>query len=469
VLGSAPLILSVAAIATVVVYLLPVDADKYEWWSTWANFIAPAAGILVGAAVGIALAIWGKDRSSSDRANPAIHGELTRYWATLNSRVAAVCELPDGTPRDFSKVTDDLRACGTIADDQRACDTARMLRDSIGRELGLWPLESPTAPGKGARWVLGTGYVDLWTSLHDADEALFIVEPDAAVRSYGLHDEMRLKDSNVRNEDDFLSKLRRAVLVLGGGQYLSAAPPLPTVEDTEKKDPCERRLARVMLSDVRHVLNEFRDGRRAALVRGQNHLTAVGTLTGVAAYTLLALAVLVEAPIQNIIAAVFFFLVGAVVGLFQQLRLSTTGRLPTEEDFGLGRARLVYAPILSGLAAVLGVAVTAMLYASLSGPVLVYPERPASSPVGAEEGGQGADGTEGDSGDVGALPEVPDLVPPPLGRIFDLDANRSGLLIAAVFGLTPGLLVNRLQAQADRIKGDLQSTSGPETSASAAG
>ncbi len=48
---------------------------------------------------------------------------------------------------------------------------------------------------------------------------------------------------------------------------------------------------------------------------------------------------------------------------------------------------------------------------------------------------------------------------PPLADIFNLAKNGFGLLIAAVFGLTPDLLINRLQGQADQYKTDLAQTS----------
>ena len=43
-------------------------------------------------------------------------------------------------------------------------------------------------------------------------------------------------------------------------------------------------------------------------------------------------------------------------------------------------------------------------------------------------------------------------------------ANPVGLVIAAVFGLTPGLLIDRLQGQANQFKADLRSTNAQERS-----
>jgi len=50
-----------------------------------------------------------------------------------------------------------------------------------------------------------------------------------------------------------------------------------------------------------------------------------------------------------------------------------------------------------------------------------------------------------------------------LEDIFDLHKNIIGLLMAAVFGLTPGLLFERLQQQAEKYKSDLKSSEATQT------
>jgi hypothetical protein len=45
-----------------------------------------------------------------------------------------------------------------------------------------------------------------------------------------------------------------------------------------------------------------------------------------------------------------------------------------------------------------------------------------------------------------------------LADVFDLGINPHFLIIAAVFGLTPGLLLGRLQALGERYKSNLEST-----------
>jgi hypothetical protein len=47
---------------------------------------------------------------------------------------------------------------------------------------------------------------------------------------------------------------------------------------------------------------------------------------------------------------------------------------------------------------------------------------------------------------------------PSLDSIFDLTSNEKGLVIAAIFGLTPTLLVARLRAQSEGLKSGLKSS-----------
>ena len=58
--------------------------------------------------------------------------------------------------------------------------------------------------------------------------------------------------------------------------------------------------------------------------------------------------------------------------------------------------------------------------------------------------------------------------PKALADIYDLTVNQLALLVAAVFGLAPGLLTSRLQQQVDRLERDLQ-RSEPATSTAAGG
>ena len=121
------------------------------------------------------------------------------------------------------------------------------------------------------------------------------------------------------------------------------------------------------------------------------------------------------------------FLVGAITALFARARVewSTASAV---DDFGLTRARLLHLPWLAGLAAVGGVLVTAVL-----GPQLV---------------------PDSGSGTASALADV-----------FNGD-NTSLILVAAVFGLTPDLIIRRLEQQTEKYKADLESTQSTQSTES---
>lgn len=203
--------------------------------------------------------------------------------------------------------------------------------------------------------------------------------------------------------------------------------PRPTIEPPAKPD-ANGALARSVLREVRRSINGFRDDKWAGLLRARTRLVWTGTLTAGIAFALLVLAVLSQAPSKEVVAAMTFYLTGAIVGLFNQLRLAAGGR-SVEEDCGFSRTRLLYVPILSGIAAVVGVVLIAMLHA-VNGMVLTYGE---------------------------ARPAIDETIPT-VHNIFQLTTNPFGLVLAAIFGLTPDLLVSRLQATADRYRDDLAST-----------
>jgi uncharacterized membrane protein len=268
-------------------------------------------------------------------------------------------------------------------------------------------------------WVTASGYIDLWQEMHHAEEALINVLPREDVIADALYDEMRIKDSKIETSDALLDKLRRAVTALdptaegylqsppselpAGIKEPDPAPPAPGLTPVEGE-----MQSRSVLREVRHALNEFRDSRWEAMVRVRNQLVCAMILTGLTLYVLLEFSILAGAPQPAIIAATAYFLVGSLVGLFSRLyNESQTSK--SIDDYRLALARLVALPIYSGLAAVGGVIVVQQFTSLLD--------------------------------------------------ILNPSHLLSGLIVAAVFGLTPSLLITRLQNQTETYKNDLKSTS----------
>ena len=176
--------------------------------------------------------------------------------------------------------------------------------------------------------------------------------------------------------------------------------------------------ARQALREVRYARNTFRDDARDGLIRARNRLIWTVLTVAAVTYLLLGLAMVVGVvPVDNMASVAVLFLVGAIVGLFDRLRVEST-RTSAVEDFGLYGSRLVATPLISGLAAVGGVYLIAMA--------------PLLTP--AQDGGSAVQS---------------------LQSVFSLVDNPLSLVYAAVFGLAPGTLTSRLRQQADQLEKDL--------------
>lgn len=211
--------------------------------------------------------------------------------------------------------------------------------------------------------------------------------------------------------------------------------------DDQALPPAARELvaaeARIALREVRHALNDFRDASRAGLVQSRSALIWTISLTGIITYVLLAFAVNLNNKAQGlsdpIAAAGVIYFVGAVVGLFNRLYVES-GDDTAIEDYGLTRTRTLLTPMLSGLAAVGGVLLTGML----AGVVDVNLITPA--------------------GITGAATTPIARQVTTVGTIFNLQTYPFAVVLAAAFGFTPRMLLERLQNVSDQTTENLKST-----------
>jgi len=357
-----------------------------------------------------------------DRAN-------RRAYLLLRSRANIVATRLDVVKQVYDDMT------STVADRHRliAYREARSCVAAIERDLCF--SESP--------WPLGTGYISLWQLLHRAEQALITIDTDDMVIAGALNDELRLEGSTIDNADALLEKLRVALTRFSAeaALYLERKPrtaPATQVDpggapvDCFSLPRCE--LARAVLREVRHNIESFRDERFEGLIRVRNHILVAVAFTGLFLYLIVGAALLVAptAPTRRdrFLVAVVYYLIGALVGLFNRMRLEAEADKAVE-DYGLSSARLVLTPLYSGLAAVAGVVLTVMLYNFAD----AY-----QSAVGSSA-----------SSTIRNFDDAFDVVRTPVGPI-----------IAAVFGLAPSLLITSLQSQVTRYKSDLKSSASPE-------
>jgi hypothetical protein len=280
--------------------------------------------------------------------------------------------------------------------------------------------------GPSLRWAIATGYLEVLSSLHRAEEALIVVESTEAAVGDALHDALSIEDSTIDNRERLARILRAGLDAIcpDTSVFLVAGTPAPS----NPIPPLDKEVARQALREVRFAVNQYVEDKLGSLLRARNRLIWTMLTVGVATYLLLALALAAAVPVPQILAVSVFYLVGAIVGLFNRLRVEV-GRREAVEDFGLSMARLVVTPLLSGVAAVAGVYLVAVA--------------PSLFPTGQQ-----------------AAPP-----PPTLTQVFDLGTNAVGLVYAAIFGLAPNTLTNRLAAASARVEQEIAST-GPSTGTS---
>jgi hypothetical protein len=310
-------------------------------------------------------------------------------------------------------------------------------------------------------WVTGAGYIELWHRIHRAQEAMIKLEPITEVAEGAMRDDERLRDANIANRERLLDRLRCAVAVFEvpeANRFLRYLPACQEYNDTSelgnlngyagtkganaKKARAEavkrakdaeavkqklRPEAIAILVETRYEINRFRDNSWEGLVNARNQLLDTSMNLGLMTYTLLVFALIMTPAPHTILWAAIYFLVGAITALFARARVEWSAASAVD-DFGLTRARLIHLPWLAGLAAVGGVLVTAVL-----GPQLV--------PTSATE-------------TISSVAEI-----------FKGD-NTSLLLVAAVFGLTPDLIIRRLEQQTEKYKADLESTQSAQSTES---
>jgi hypothetical protein len=347
--------------------------------------------------------------TSAERANANSYDEIRERLGAVTARLSLAAE----------RIDDDEGR-------QMALREVQAWRAQVVAELGV----------SGAGWVLGTAYINVWKLIHRAEEALLELQPVAQVVAEALYDEQRLSGSQMDGRDQLLTRLRLAVVSLDSKSmaYLNQQPVASiTSTTTGTSDVPVDQTSRTVLREIRRTINDFRDDSWAGIVRARNHLMRTLTLTGLVTYFALLIGLDLtdkstgfDPRTDTIIAAAVFYLVGALVGLFNRLSSELNGNNDMD-DYGLTEARLSLTPVISGLAAIGGVYLTAMLTGTLSGIVSAGP--PATA-----------------------------LALPHAGAIMNLSQNPFGVVLAAIFGLSPTVLISTLQDQANKYRGALQST-----------
>lgn len=280
---------------------------------------------------------------------------------------------------------------------------------------------------KSLSWNFASRYLKLLRILHRAEQTTLALLPLEAVLVEARLDQARLQGSTIPKSAGLLAWLGQAIAYLEEHVAKSPpsaapakgatpeSPPNPSGGKDAAQSPCgpvkTEQQARAVVRAVRYVIDEDRDDTRDNLVRARDQLNGTIMLTALATYFLLGLVTVTGVEPHFLLGATVYYLVGALSGLINLLNLQARAE-SAGKDYGLSIVHLALTPLLSGLAAVGGVLITATTVSNKS-----------------------------------------------LGAVFDLTKlDVASLIVAAVFGLTPGLLIGRLQQQTEPYQRGLQSS-----------
>jgi hypothetical protein len=449
---TSPLLPVMAVVMTALTYLLANELLGRSIDLFGASIYEGVLASLVG--LGLACAIWAvvsfpaRRRATARESSPPNYHQITEALDGLKYRIKHV--RPHGDPT--ATVDNGL---DEVSKRQAYAEVEGEIRE-IERRLK----DDDTA------WVTGAGYIELWHRIHRAQEAMIKLEPLSEVAEGAMRDDERLRDANIANRERLLDRLRAAVPVFEAPEangYLRYLPECKVYDDIRKLGTPDadvetldvatgtldadakiklrteaietatatkkklRPEAIAIVVQTRYEINRFRDNSWEGIVNARNQLLDTSMNLGLMTYALLVFTLVMTPEPNAILWAAIYFLVGAITALFARARIewSTASAV---DDFGLTRARLLHLPWLAGLAAVGGVLVTGVL-----GPQLV--------PAGGSESA------------------------PALADVFN-GGNTSLLIIAAVFGLTPDLIIRRLEQQTEKYKADLESTQSTQSTES---
>ncbi len=378
----------------------------------------------------------------------------------------------------------------------------------------------------GLQWVTRSGFNAAWTHYHVADATWIEASPTSSVVALAMGDILRLESSEIPLRPNLQADLWRAVTDLDpkldpyvealvsadvlriksgttgataatttvattttatttsgsaakprsgkllerlrakcrSGTVSNSAKPVGASDSTMVEQELR---ARAVIQAVHNAVNDYRGLRWAELARARWQLVLTTTIAGTFSLLVLGLALLQDVPTNHLVAGWAYFLVGAVAGLFLRLRQAAEEE-HVADDYGLESARLNQTPLLSGMAAVIGVVLMASLAGSTLGDVLPPGDNlPSPGPTAsATVDAWAAVDNASPSPSAPASPS-PSATPCPLEETattaklevaFDLGEYPIGLIIALIFGLTPNLVLQRLGATAAEAKKELVAT-----------
>jgi len=381
-----------AALITIIAYLSPSPQPAVAFF----NWLGPSniviiLGLIITLVLWLLLAIPCMRFATAEDARPSDYEGLKGAVKALEIRLKVVKEKDEATQ-----------------------DNA--LEHKKARDIVISDVEAAVAYintrlcSQGWHW-LSTGYVSLWDRVNEADEAIIDVLPCETVIESAKYEELRLKNSQVSESEALYTPLKEAM------DTLSPANATDTVSsDPNRSGPStaingqvsqqREHEARANIRIVKAALHKFTNERWDGLVRARNQLMVTAFLTALFTYILVLIAILAHVPAMNTLDAMVFYFLGAIVGLFGRL-FDERNADTVIDDYGLSMARIIVTPLISGLAALVGV-----LFVTTSSTI---------------------------------------------DTIYKISLQN--LVFASILGFAPNLLINILRSKSEAIKGQIKSAS----------
>jgi hypothetical protein len=386
----------IATFLTVVLYIDPLEPAVWHSLTAAIPMVVMVPGNILLVWIGLGLMLSLLRLGTSARANPS-------SYAQLHTRLLGF---------EMYRSTRAPRQDGALIE-----NSLDLQLDFVWRALEL----------TGPKWMLGDGFISLWRQVDQMDSLLNYILPTYRVwaRAQGLLLRLPSSSAPAPGQTDVRGQLTTAIDLLSGAVKAGAAEGSETSPSSAADSiPAESR-GRGGVAQVQILVDSGRTDRYSGLLRARNIMLTACTMTSVAVYALFWLGIVAlpaTSMSQGILgAALFFTTVGALVGLFQVLYTESQADTGVD-DYGLSIARIVVAPQLAGLAALLGVVLTSLATSTLSG-------SPSTAPV------------------TNTIPSALDQI-----------RNPANVLVAVAFALSPGLVFSRFRQNVEQTKRELTRT-----------
>ncbi len=387
-----------AALVAVVIYIAPrTSVERIDPWLLGPNIITLLLTSIITLVVWLVLALFCTSFATAKGGQQLNYDSLKNDLEVLKAR----SEILEGAGT-FASLPKEKRAGLSEDDEARYIALADIAQTLASIDEAL--------QSDGLQWVLGTEYVNVWKQIYHAREAMITLLPSSTLVGDAKYDESRLHASDIPDSVNLLALLQNAITTL-------SPPPAQTLQPQQTEGQ-----ARADIRRVSYVIHKFTSERWEGLIRTRNQLMATALLAGVFPLVLLVITVLANVDPEQIKHAVVFYFLGALVGLFARLATESNQTDSSVDDYGLTMARVLVTPLLSGLAALVGVFLIGLIT-----PSVIAPGSSAFS----------------------------------IANIYNFAAYN--LLFAAIFGLLPNRVINVLQQKSEDVKSQIRSSSPADT------